>query len=178
MAAKKQPHSTVFYVKQTSKWLYYATTMFIMLAAFNLYYQDEMAVAGQETHETTSGPVYVWLLVVLNICIVILIWFHFTYRKKKIVLITVMGILGILGYRYSAATSFNFFSNVPILVALASGLTWMACDFVHQEEEDSMGDKASDSPSPTSNSSSVSMDSAEKGDSKSATSESTTMMSK
>ena len=162
MVVKKQEKPQLHCIKQTSKWIYYADTMFIMLTAFDLYYQD-IAPNIKDLGYTHAHALFPAILVILNMVVVIMIWCHFTYPKKTTVLIAISTIMGLLIYRYTV-TKFNCLYNIPNMLALTTGTVWILCDQIHHEEEDSLGGRITDSSSPTSSSTpTASLVSAERG---------------
>ena len=175
MTVKTQEHPQLHFVKTVAKWVYYASTMFIMLGAFDLYYEDieREDEKIKKLKKASSTPIYPWILVVLNMVVIVMIWCHFTYQKKRTILVTVAVIVGLLVYRFMIALHFNWLYNLPNIVAISSGLTWMVCDKLHHEEADLLdGRNDSDSSSPASSSPATSeatstpnssLDAAEKG---------------
>src|SRR5699024_6322644 len=91
MASKKRDdheNSVLHYLKQICRCIYYASTMAIMLTAFDLYYEDRALIKREQLKDhkiPSSTPIYPWALVVLNMMVVVMIWCHFTYPKKTTV---------------------------------------------------------------------------------------------
>ncbi len=162
----------VQHLKTASRWIYYTSTLFIMLTAFDLYYQDKASVNMEaKMHPQSSAisaPVYPWLLVVMNMASVIFICCHFTYCNKTVVLLSVATIAFLLVYRKLNAVNFDWLYNLPNFVAIISGLTWVFCDHALTQKENFQKDQNAESSIFNSTvTSSSPLDYAEKGASKS-----------
>lgn len=155
----------VQYLKTTSRWIYYTSTLFILLTAFDLYYRDKAIInLAAKRHQSIHyfSPVYPWLLVLLNMTSVIFICCHFTYGNKTIVLLAVLTLICTLIYRKLNAVDFDWMYNTPNCVAVISGLTWIFSDQILKEKRGTQKSQNADSSNSTVTSNFSPLDSAEK----------------
>lgn len=145
MTTANKLFSHVQYLKTTSRWIYYTSTLFIMCTAFDLYYRDNAIIKLEA--KIPHSPVYPLILVLLNMASVIFICCHFTYCYRATVLLAIFTLICTLIYRKMNAVDFDWMWNTPNLVAIITGLIWIFSDLFLKEREGVQKDQNADSAS-------------------------------